>query len=78
MQLLNKDCSEDFLIYISKCTELLCKQTCRAQNTEKETHNLKKSGFCIQTNVLYIQMSAYLTNKISEALHPCHTNNIAN
>jgi len=42
MQLLNKDCSEDLLIHVSKCTELLCKQTCRDQNTEKDTHRLIK------------------------------------
>jgi hypothetical protein len=37
MQLLNMDCSEDILVCVTKCTELLCKQISCDQGTEDDT-----------------------------------------
>ena len=79
MQLLSKDCSEDLLIHVSKCTELLCKQTCRDQNTEKETNSLikkKKVGFAFKqmlctSKCLYQKLYLPLT-PIILSINLCH------
>jgi len=40
MQLLNVDSSEDILVCVTKCTELLCKQISCDQGTEDDTQPL--------------------------------------